>query len=421
MKEDTSQGQSRTRKVVDGDGNVFYVAEDQRLGGGGQGDVYGTTDPDYAVKRAKNGGAGFNERLERIRHLPLPGNLHITFPVAILKDEPGFVMRRVGSESLAKYDVFKRGCCEYEEWVKTGNVKRRLQILASAAATLSRLHAAGLVYGDISAGNIRVDGRNNETAWLIDPDNLRFEVERNGHSVHTPGYAAPEVARGEDSRPTSDVWSFAVLAFRLLTGIDPFNGRLAQEEDEWGDDNPSGRAEFGLLPYVDDPTDDSNRAEQEGKPVGLPREWVFTPELRRLFDRTFCEGRTAPWKRPSMLAFAKALQTASDVSVVCEKCPNGRNSFFHGQCAICPWCDAELPPYCVASFGASHRIVLQGSENGRYGLPQRLFGPFYPETHSRTKYEVEVDLNQRKCKSVLGTRPFPEGLVFDFVGGNNGL
>lgn len=418
---------SPIKTLVDRDGNEFHVME--KLGEGGQGIVYTTDDPSLAIKQPfKNGridtSRDFNLLFENIRHLPLPKNLHITSPIAILKNEPGFVMRLMaGRTSLVQYDTN-----DYEAYGLTGATKVRLQILAATAATLSRLHAAGLVYGDISTNNIYVDREDKTSVWLIDPDNLRFEVDGRGSAFYTPGYGAPEVVRGEDgSRPTSDVWAMSVLTYRLLTMIDPFIGRQVlenSEEDSWDTqpgvvtDDPESRAYAGYLPYVDDPADDSNRAEKDGVAMGLPRDWVFTPELHRLINQTFCAGRAQAWRRPSMLSFAKVLQAASDVSVVCKAC--GR-SFYHGQFDACPWCDAELPCYCVATSRTEYRMVLQGASNSRYGLPQRMFGPFYPETHALTEYEAQVDLNGKECLPVRGTRPFPDGLTFEFVGGSDGV
>lgn len=427
MSKEQANAPSPIKTLVDVDGNEFRVME--KLGEGGQGVVYTTDDPSLAIKQPLMNGQidtsrDFNRLFENIRHLPLPRNLHITSPIAILQNEPGFVMRLMaGRTSLAKYDTD-----DYAMYGETGSTRTRLQILSATAVTLSRLHASGLVYGDISTNNIYVDKDDKTSVWLIDPDNLRFEVEHHGSSLYTPGYGAPEIVRGEDcSRPTSDVWAFAVLTYRLLTMIEPFLGRQVLEsnaEDSWDtpsdglSDSPESRAHAGLLPYVDDPFDDSNRAERDGVPMGLPREWVLTPALKSLLDTTFCGGRTAAWKRPSMLAFAKALQAAADVSVICRSC--GR-SFYHGQFDACPWCDEKLPYYCVASFSSGRKMVLQGSNNGRYELPQRLFGPFYPETHSRPEYEVQVNLNGMECLPVRGTRAFPSGLTFDFIGGDDGI
>src|SRR5205807_5440926 len=46
-----------------------------------------------------------------------------------------------------------------------------------------------------------------------------------GHIIGTPGYMAPEQARGGDVGPGADVFSLAVIAYRALTGRPALAGR----------------------------------------------------------------------------------------------------------------------------------------------------------------------------------------------------
>lgn len=415
--------------VTDVDGNEFHITEE--LGRGGQGVVYSTDDPNLAIKQPitkdnrLDTSRDMSELFENIRRLPLPQRVRIAVPLAILKSEPGYVMQHMeGRRPFEKYDAMDR-----EDYAATGGTKTRLQMLASAAATLARLHASGIVYGDISLNNIYVDAEDPSSVWLIDPDNLCFELDQTEDAVYyTPGYGAPELVRGDDGpRPTTDTWSFAVLAYRLLVMIHPFIGKAVlneDAEDSWDapaavpsdDASPELKAYAGLLPFVDDPNDDSNRAEKDGVPLGLYREGVLTPALVQLFKETFCEGRKSPWKRPSMLDFAVALQKAADQCVTCSAC--GMNHFASGE-TVCPWCDAKLPRYCVATSTTGWQKVLQGSTNGRYPLPERMFGPFYPASFLGGEHEAEVFASSDKVRAVRGTKAFPAGLDFKFFGGEN--
>ena len=414
--------------VTDVDGNEFHITKE--IGRGGQGVVYSTDDPNLAIKQPitkdnrLDTSRDLNEIFENIRRLPMPQGVRVAAPIAILASEPGYVMQHMeGRRPFEKYDAIDR-----EGYAATGATKTRLQMLASAAATLARLHAAGIVYGDISSNNIYVDAEDPSSVWLIDPDNLSFELDQADDGVfYTPGYGAPELVRGEDGpRPTTDTWSFAVLAYRLLVMIHPFIGKAVLDEDaedSWdvsaatsvGDSNPEQMAYAGLLPFVDDPDDDSNRAEKDGVMLGLYREGVLTPELARLFEEVFCEGRKNPWRRPSMLDFAVALQKAADLCVTCPAC--GMNHFAAGE-TICPWCDAKLPRYCVATSPTGWQMVLQGATNGRYLLPEHMFGPFYPGSFLSSEYEAELFASSDTARPVRGTKAFPTGLDFRFFGGS---
>ena len=415
--------------VTDVDGNEFHIT--QELGRGGQGVVYSTDDPNLAIKQPitrdnrLDTSRDMSELFENIRRLPLPQRIRIASPLAILKSEPGYVMQHMeGRRPFEKYDAMDR-----YDYAATGGTKTRLQMLASAAATLARLHSVGIVYGDISDRNIYVDAEDPSSVWLIDPDNLSFELEQTEEAVYyTPGYGAPELVRGEDGpRSTTDTWSFAVLAYRLLVMIHPFIGKAVLDvdaEDSWDapaavpSDNasPELKAYAGLLPFVDDPDDDFNRAEKDGVPLGLYREGVLTPELVQLFKETFCEGREDPWKRPSMLDFAVALQKAADQCVTCPTC--GMNHFVSEE-IVCPWCDARLPRYCVATSVTGWQKVLQGAPNGRYSLPERMFGPFYPVSFLCCEHEAEVFASSDKVRAVRGTKAFPADLDFKFFGGES--
>jgi serine/threonine-protein kinase len=87
----------------------------------------------------------------------------------------------------------------------------------------------GIVHRDIKPQNLfRHEG---ETAtWKI----LDFGVSKlatthgtltQGHVVGTPGYMAPEQARGEDVDYTADLYALAVIAYRSLTGRPAFSGK----------------------------------------------------------------------------------------------------------------------------------------------------------------------------------------------------
>ena len=254
--------------------------------------------------------------------------------------------------------------------------------------------------------------------WLIDADNLRFERSEGGNAVYTPHYGAPEIVQGRDrSRPRSDCWAFAVMAFRTLALCHPFIGKKVVEPDDdkggWdaepvADGTPADldeQAYAGYLPFIDDDDDNTNAAVS-----GLPRERVTTPGLRCLFQETFGVGRTQPPRRPSMLFWEIELARAFDQSLICPEC---RMSYFANTHDKCPYCKTPRPAF--ARVKTPRWEVLISTETTGFALLHRLFNPFSPEHNDDTEYEAELDFAKGIAIPVRGTRPFPDGLTFDFV------
>lgn len=307
-------------------------------------------------------------------------------------------------------------------YAQSGGTKRRLFALARVAATLARIHASGLVYGDISPNNCFVGEGDTPDVWLIDADNLRFELVQGGSAVYTPRFGAPEIVQGSDSaRPRTDVWAFAVMAFEMLTLVHPFIGKRVLDADHedggWDSESAAGgirtdldeRAYAGHLPFVDDDVDDSNRAIG-----GLPRHLVLTPGLARLFQESFGAGRVNPWRRPGMVFWALELARAHDLFVACPSC----SMSFVNDCLACPYCDASRPPIAIASTHRWKMAIQAGVGDVR--LPHRLFNPFSLELNGKTTYEAVLDFAERRAHHVRGTDPLPTELSFQFIDGRRG-
>lgn len=106
------------------------------------------------------------------------------------------------------------------------------RVLRQIAKGLEAVHAAGIVHRDLKPANVflsRVAGE--ETVKLIDfgvahsGDRDGRRATRRGTILGTVRYMAPEQALGEtkvDHR--ADLWSLAVIVYRLLTGRYPFQG-----------------------------------------------------------------------------------------------------------------------------------------------------------------------------------------------------
>ena len=436
------------KPLVDEYNNVHQMADE--LARGGQGVVYRTKDADLAVKQPLDAAgqpdknANLRERFQHVRLLPIPRRIPVSLPLAILRDEPGYVMRLLnGMKPFASFDLDGRSKKKLEDqsqalpqwltkipdkdlalrllhYAQTGSTRRRSLALAKCAAILARLHSAGLVYGDISTNNAFIGEDDTTDVWLIDADNMRLELPSGGVSVYTPGYGAPEVVQGRDqSRPRTDCWAFAVMTFKLLALCHPFIGKKVlepeDEEDGWdADPAPNGTATdlneqafAGFLPFVDDENDDSN----EGV-GGLPRVLVATEGLRRLFQETFGAGRELPHRRPTMAFWTLELARAADQSLDCLECGM---SHFADEYAQCPYCGAARPAFIRVKTPRWEILIPGGATEFR--LPQRLFHPFSFEYFDNTAYEAMLNFAAKTAVPVRGTLPFPDNLTFEFVEG----
>ncbi len=357
------------------------------LGKGGQGEVWNTNDPEIVVKictdqsgnyqMGEKGRKAYGLKLDKVRTLDLPESIHVAMPLAPLQPPyRGFSMRLMTDMQELMAIMVHVTPDTYRD---SGGLRRRLVLLRELARVLEQLHSRGIVYCDLSPRNVFIssDSENNEV-WLIDPDNMTFENEL-AAPVRTPRYSAPEINRFRQPNTTwSDAYSFALLAFELLTTCKPFEGRilleglptdqngalLAQDDDDdddaWGDEwqdetsekiGPDGvdmsgkdnydKADAGLFPWVDDPDNDCNRTTK-----GLPRPVLLTTRLRELFQRTFSEeGRTVPASRPSMRQWYDALDEVVGVTVRCPACGQTyRWAKVVEEKRTCPWCGADRPP-----------------------------------------------------------------------------
>lgn len=103
---------------------------------------------------------------------------------------------------------------------------RVLDVVAQAAQALHTAHDAQIIHRDVKPGNILIDGTR-DVVKVVD-----FGVARaHGASALTdPGvimgsvaYVAPELLRGEDPGPASDIYALGVVAYECLSGRKPFD------------------------------------------------------------------------------------------------------------------------------------------------------------------------------------------------------
>jgi serine/threonine protein kinase len=110
-----------------------------------------------------------------------------------------------------------------------------LGIARQVALGLAAAHASALVHRDIKPANIfleRLPGRSESRVKILDFGLVRSVdakgsnpvLTQAGRVVGTPGYMAPEQARGEPVDGRCDLFSLGCVIHRMATGQDPFQG-----------------------------------------------------------------------------------------------------------------------------------------------------------------------------------------------------
>jgi len=100
-----------------------------------------------------------------------------------------------------------------------------LRLLGAIAAGLDFAHEKGVIHRDVKPGNLMIlpDGRTKIMDFGV-AHLAAKEMSVSGQFLGSPAYMAPErILRGE-ATPSSDLFSFAVVAYESLTGWKPFDG-----------------------------------------------------------------------------------------------------------------------------------------------------------------------------------------------------
>ncbi|KAI3444837.1 hypothetical protein Pfo_001502 [Paulownia fortunei] len=164
-----------------------------------------------------------------------------------------------GIQRLLVYEYMPNKSLEdhlFNRALPTLSWERRLQIMLGAAQGLAYLHEEieiQVIYRDFKSSNVLLDDFFNPK---LSDFGLAREGPTAGHThvstavVGTYGYAAPDYIETGHLTSKSDVWSFGVVLYEILTGrrsLERDRPRSEQKLLEWVKQYPADSRKFGMI------------------------------------------------------------------------------------------------------------------------------------------------------------------------------
>jgi hypothetical protein len=221
-------------RTVSGPGHVvagrYRLLE--RIGGGGMGAVWLARDEllgrTVAVKQVlppptADASVIAQQRQRALREGRIAARLShphavAVYDVALEDGAPWLVMEYLPSRSLAEV-LHEDGVLQVDQVAQIG---------AQVADALAATHAAGIVHRDVKPANVLI-GRGPHVEGLVKITDFGISHARDdvtltqtGQITGTPAFLAPEVARGGEVTPESDVFSLGATLYTCLEGQPPF-------------------------------------------------------------------------------------------------------------------------------------------------------------------------------------------------------
>ena len=189
----------------------------ERLGTGGQGEVWRAHDPqrglDIALKilhpaagRSAAAWAALVHEYESVSRLDHPGILKV------------FAPERDGATLLLPMELGSGGDLRR---LRGAGYLAVVPVLLEIAQALEHAHERGVIHRDLKPGNVLFDARGH--VKLADFGASARVLEAGSESARTlsPFSASPQQLRGEPATPTDDVYGLGALAYELLSRYPP--------------------------------------------------------------------------------------------------------------------------------------------------------------------------------------------------------
>ncbi len=223
MPDSDSNDITRSHLQLANDTIVGHYRIIEKIGAGGMGEVYLAEDADLGRKVAlkflpvylcQDAGcrARFKREAQAAAQLDHP-NIVSVFEVGEFQGRPYFSMQYVEGKSLKEVPA-----------AKPLSLEQVLHLGVQICDGLQAAHDKGITHRDIKPPNILIDsyGRARIADFGLAAVGGVEQLTRTGSTLGTVGYMSPEQVRGEKVDHRTDLFSFGVVLYEMITGHPPF-------------------------------------------------------------------------------------------------------------------------------------------------------------------------------------------------------
>ncbi|MDM8559410.1 protein kinase [Candidatus Parabeggiatoa sp. HSG14] len=388
----------------------------EKLGEGGQGEVYRVTDDntDYALKWY-NLEQSTKEQKEAIRYLVKHGapkgiaGQRFIWPLDIITinkaTQFGYLMPLIDTQHFAELGEIQA------HRKPSPSLAILCEISYQIANSYRALHLGGYCYRDISNGNVMFDPKKGEVL-ICDNDNVGINRHSKSQVWGTMEYMAPEVVRGDaDPSIETDLHSLAILLFNLWVWHHPLHGEMEYQIYVW--DVPAKRCIYGESPvFIFNPTDKRNQLPNDPEYDIAHQRWDYCPpSLQTFFTRAFTDGLNNPALRVTEGEWQTLFLQLKDSAIACSNCH--AENLWDTKTLNCWHCQTEItiPPKLIFYYTSGQCPVLLTQKTKLFqrhiqpntDMPNHIIGEVIQNPNNPNMWGI------RNLTKTKWTATFPDG------------